>query len=249
MPIRVAVVTGGVSGMGRAHAIGLAQAGFNVTVFDSQNPSDSVLEEVGVSWISTDVREENDIEEATRAVLLRYGRIDVLVNNAGGASSSMACEDCSLDDWERTLRLNLTGPFLCIRAALPTMKRQRSGRIINVATTSVFSGTTAGLYRNGANLVPYVAAKGGIVGMTTALAREVASWNITVNAIAPGFTPTPRVLATFPKDAMDQMVKDQALRKLLEPHDATGMVVLLAGESASMITGQVIRIDGGTVMG
>lgn len=249
MNTRVAVVTGGARGMGHAHALGLAGAGFSVVVIDTQPAAGAALAQAGVSCLTADVGEEQAVAEAFSTILGRHGRIDVLVNNAGGALSGAACEDHSLAEWERTLRLNLTGPFLCIRATLPAMKLQRNGRIINVATASVYSGITAALYRDGANLVPYVAAKGGVIGLTTALAREVGPWNITVNAIAPGFTPTPRVRASFPQQAMDRMVEDQALRRTLEPQDATGMVVFLAGDSAAMVTGQVLRIDGGSAMG
>ena len=249
MNTRVAVVTGGARGMGHSHVLGLAGAGYSVVVLDTQSASDSALEQAGVSCMIADVGEEDAVKATFSAILARHGRIDVLVNNAGGALSGAACEDHSLDEWERTLRLNLTGPFLCIRAALPAMKLQRSGRIINVATASVFSGITGALYRDGANLVPYVAAKGGLVGLTTSLARELGQWNITVNAIAPGFTPTPRVRESFPQAAMERMVEDQALRRMLEPNDATGAILFLASDGAAMMTGQVLRIDGGSAMG
>lgn len=249
MSERVAVVTGAARGMGRSHALGLAGAGFSVVAIDIQPADDDALEQAGVCCVKADVADEREVAQAIGGVLARHGRVDVLVNNAGGALSGAHCEGHSLAEFEQTLRLNLTGPFLCIRAVLPAMKRQRGGRIVNVASASVFSGITAALYRDGANLVPYVAAKGGIVGLTTSLAREVGPWNITVNAVAPGFTPTPRVRAAFPQQAMDRMAEDQALRRTLEPQDVTGMVLFLAGDGAAMVTGQVMRVDGGSAMG
>jgi 3-oxoacyl-[acyl-carrier protein] reductase len=175
----------------------------------------------------------------------------VLVNNAGGALSAKTLADTTLAEWDDTLRLNLTSQFLCIRAVVPLMTVQGGGRIINIASASVFSGITASLYRGdaGANLVPYVAAKGGVFGLTTALARELGRWNITVNAVAPGFTPTDRVRARFPAEAIDRMVREQALQRVQGVEDATGAVVFLASDGGAFVTGQVIRVDGGASMG
>jgi NAD(P)-dependent dehydrogenase (short-subunit alcohol dehydrogenase family) len=129
------------------------------------------------------------------------------------------------------------------------MQAQGSGSIVNIATASAFSGITAALYRGGGNLVAYVAAKGGVVGMTYALARELGPAGIRVNAVAPGFTPTERVLASFPAEAIERMVADQAFRRVQEAGDATGAVVFLASAAARFVTGQIIRVDGGGSMG
>lgn len=246
----VAVVTGAARGMGRAHALGLAAAGFAVVGVDCDA---AALGSLGAAipdarTLVSDVTSEAAVEASIGAL----GRVDVLVNNAGGAIGAAPLGATSLDEWQATLRLNLTSQFLCIRAVLPKMLARRDGAIINIASTAAFSGITAALYRPAdpvSNLVAYVAAKGGVVGMTRALARELGPVGIRVNAVAPGFTPTPRVEAAFPRSAMDRMVADQAIACLQQAGDATGAVVFLASAAARFITGQVIRVDGGGSMG
>jgi NAD(P)-dependent dehydrogenase (short-subunit alcohol dehydrogenase family) len=254
---RVALVTGGAQGMGRSHVLGLARAGFTVVALDRDATAGRTAEAAAraesleVHACVADACDEAAVGDAVRGVRERFGRVDVLVNNAGGALSGKALAETTMAEWDDTLRLNLTSQFLCIRAVVPLMIVQGGGRIINIASASVFSGITASLYRGdeGANLVPYVAAKGGVFGLTTALARELGRGNITVNAVAPGFTPTERVRARFPAEAIDRMVADQALQRVQEADDATGAVVFLASDGGAFVTGQVIRVDGGASMG
>lgn len=253
----VAVVTGAAAGMGRAHAGGLAAAGFRVVALDRDAAGLSGLaatlgsDGAGLVTLEADVTDEQSVAEAFGAALAETGRIDVLVNNAGAALAAKPLKDTSLGEWEADIRLNLTGQFLCIRAALPAMLERGAGSIINVATTSAFSGITAALHRSegAANFVPYVAAKGGVIGMTRALARELGASGIRVNAVAPGFTPTPRVKAAFPAEAIARMVDDQAFKRVQDAQDVVGAVVFLASPGAGAITGQVIRVDCGGSMG
>ena len=250
----VALVTGGAQGMGKSHVRGLAAAGFRVVAVDNSAEALAALPgEVGdkVETCRCDVTAETEVAERFSEIARRHGRIDVLVNNAGGALHGGKLADTTLSEWDTTLRLNLTSQFLCIRAVLPVMIGQAGGSIINIATTSAFSGITAALHKGGdaANLVAYVAAKGGVVGMTRALARELGPSKIRVNVVAPGFTPTPRVRAIYPKEAIDRMVSDQAFGRVQAPDDATGAVVFLASDAAQFVTGQVIRVDGGGSMG
>jgi NAD(P)-dependent dehydrogenase (short-subunit alcohol dehydrogenase family) len=255
--MQIAVVTGGAKGMGRSYSIGLARAGFHVIAVDIDKIALTGLEEkAGSARLSVecrvmDVTDEGGVESGMAEILDCHGRIDVLVNNAGGAVANSRLEQLSLEDWQANLHLNLTSQFLCIRAVLPAMTSAQAGSIINIASTSVASGTTAALYvgEKPANLVAYVAAKGGVIAMTRALARELGSDGIRVNAVSPGFTPTDRVKANFSSRAIDRMVDDQAFKRAQRPDDTIGSVVFLASQESRFITGQNFSVDGGGSMG
>lgn len=244
-------MTGAAAGMGRAYVRGLLGAGYHVVGIDCDEAGlEALCEEFpAAEAMAADVTSEASVDEAFAGILARTGRVDVLVNNAGAAVAAKSFAETKLDEWEADLRLNLTGQFLAIRAVLPSMVARGAGSIINIATTSAFTGITAQLHRTGANFVPYVAAKGGVIAMTRALAREVGGAGVRVNAVAPGFTPTPRVKAIFPEAAIDRMVDDLAIKRVQAPDDVVGAVLFLASEDAGFVTGQVIRVDGGGSMG
>ncbi len=241
---QTALVTGASRGIGRSVALALAEAGAEVVVNYSSSPN--AAEEVvtaiktagGKAYaVKANVGEEIAIDELIKTVLERSGRLDVLVNNAGITRDGLLMR-MKTEDWQAVINLNLTGVFLCTRAVARTMLKQRSGRIINI--TSV-----VGLMGN-AGQANYAAAKAGVVGLTRSTAKEFASRGITVNAVAPGFITTDMtkeldsepILAAIP------------LGSFGTPEQVAGTVRFLAADpAAAYITGQVLQVDGGMVMG
>ena len=237
------LVTGGGRGIGRAIALALAEAGAEVVVNYSSSAS-AAAEVVGTIQdsggkayaLQANVAMENEVEALIKEVLERSGRIDVLVNNAGITRDGLMMR-MKTDDWQSVLDLNLGGVFLCSRAVIRPMLKQRSGRIINI--TSV-----VGLIGN-AGQANYAAAKAGVIGLTRSTARELASRGITVNAEAPGFIATDM---TKDLDA-EGILKNIPLGRFGTQEQVAGVVRFLAADpAASYITGQVLQVDGGMVM-
>jgi 3-oxoacyl-[acyl-carrier protein] reductase len=242
---RVALVTGASQGIGRAVALALAQAGARV-VAAARNAERlaSVVGEIEAAGgealaVRMDVAAADDVKAGFRQGIERFGRLDILVNNAAVTRDGLAVR-MKPEDWDAVLRTNLTGAHLCMQQALGTMLRQRSGRIINV--TSVVAET------GNAGQSNYVAAKAGLIGLTRAIAVEVASRSITVNAVAPGFIVSPMT------DPLSQAVKDKLLERI--PLGRMGLdsevsaaVVFLASDEAAYITGHVLDVNGGMRMG
>ena len=241
---QTALVTGASRGIGRAVALELASAGATVAV--NYASSATAAEEVVAQIIATggsayalkaDVSQEEQVEQLIAAVLERSGSLDVLVNNAGITRDGLLMR-MKTDDWQAVLDLNLSGVFLCTRAITRTMLKQKRGRIINI--TSV-----VGLMGN-AGQANYAAAKAGVIGFTRSTARELASRGITVNAVAPGFIAT-----DMTKDLKaDELLNAIPLGRYGQPEEVAGAVRFLAADpTAAYITGQVLQVDGGMVMG
>ena len=242
---KVALVTGASQGIGRATALALAQAGANVGVAarsaDKLASLVSEIEGAGGAAVAVpmDVADAGQVKAGFQQVLSRFSRLDILVNNAAITRDTLALR-MKLEDWDAVLRTNLTGAHLCIQQALGAMLKQRSGRIINLSSVVAQTGN--------AGQANYVASKAGLIGLTRAIAVEVASRNITVNAVAPGFIATPMtdVLSHEIKDKMKAMIP---LGRFGSDKDIAAAIVFLASDEASYITGQVLEVNGGVHMG
>ncbi len=244
MKDRVAFVTGASQGIGRACAAELARAGARVVAgARQQGKLAQLVEEIRseggqAEAVPLDVSSPDSIKAAFAQAAERFGPVTVLVNNAGVTRDGLALR-MSSEAWHQVLETNLTGSFLCVQAALQGMMKQRWGRIINVTSVVALSGNPG--------QANYVSAKAGLIGLTKSLALEIASRNITVNAVAPGF------IATGMTEALDEKVREQILtavplKRMGEPEEIAKAVAFLAGEDASYITGQVLSVNGGLYM-
>lgn len=242
---QVALVTGASQGIGRATALALADSGAKVAVAARNAEKLAALvaeiESRGGSALAVpmDVAVPDQVKSGFQQLLAKFGRLDILVNNAAITRDTLALR-MKLDDWDAVLRTNLTGALLCIQQALGAMLKQRSGRIINV--TSVVAQT------GNAGQANYVASKAGLIGLTRAIAVEVASRGITVNAIAPGFIETP-MTDPLPQELKDKMKSLIPLGRFGAGRDVAAAIVFLASPEAAYITGQVLGVNGGLHMG
>lgn len=237
---RVAIITGAGQGLGRAFAHGFAAQGAVPVIAEiNEDKGRAVAAETGGLYVRTDVSDPASVDAMARAVLDAYARIDVLVNNAAIFSTleMRPFEEIPLDEWERVLRVNLTGPFLCARAVAPAMRKARWGRIINIASAAVSLGRP--------NYLHYIASKAGLAGMTNSLARELGSHGITVNAILPGATFTEIPRKTVTPEQKKAIVGMQCIPRPEVPEDLVGVVLFLASPASGFVTGQALTVDGG----
>jgi 3-oxoacyl-[acyl-carrier protein] reductase len=238
---KVAIVTGGTRGIGLATARLLAEDGASVVVSgrDAARLEAAVkeLESLGAPAmaVAADAAKREDADRLVEATRERFGRIDVLVNNAGITRDQLLVR-MKDDDWDQVLDTNLRGVFLMTRAVGKVMMRQKSGRIINIASTAGAMGNPG--------QVNYSAAKAGVIGLTKAAGRELAHWNILVNAVAPGLIETD-MAASIPAEAREAMLQQVPLKRIGQGREVAEVVRFLAGDGASYITGQTIHVNGG----
>ena len=242
---RTVIVTGGSRGIGRA--ICLAFAGEGARLFfnyhsadDAARETEALVADAGgeATGLQADVAAEADVAAFFKRVLETTGRVDVLVNNAGVTRDGLLVRMKTVD-WDAVMDTNLKGAFLCCRAAAKPMMKQRGGRIINLSSVVAFAGN--------AGQTNYVASKAGVIGLTRAVARELASRGITANAVAPGFVETDMTAAVADK-AREAMVSQIPLKRVGRPEDVAAAVIFLASKGAAYITGQVIHVSGGMYM-
>jgi len=241
---QVVVVTGAAVGIGAAVAEQAAREGARVAALDIDREGlaalAATLTAAGADTLALrcDATSPADVGRAVDAAAGRWGRIDVLVNNAGGFFKVVAVEEIADDEWDEIVRLNLTSVFVCCKAVLPIMKRQRRGRIVSVAS---IAGRTA----NVLTAAHYAAAKGGILAFTRHVAREVAALGITVNAVAPGTTATPRVMRARTPEATREIAAAMPVGRLGTPDEIAEAILFLASDGARFVTGATLDVNGG----
>lgn len=246
---KVAIITGGAEGIGQAYALGFSREKAKVVVADIDFPvAEALVHRIMKQGnealaIKTDVSKVSDTEEMVKKALERFGRIDILVNNAAKFSRNLTvrvpCWELDPEEWEKTIAVNLTGVFLCCRAVLPHMIKQKGGKIINIASSLAFMGAE--------RFTHYSASKGGVVTFTRALAREVGVYNINVNTLCPGYT-----LSGGPAFSTEESrqfeIPSRILKRPEYPEDLVGTAIYLASSDSDFMTGQAIVVDGGVIL-
>jgi 3-oxoacyl-[acyl-carrier protein] reductase len=247
---KVTVITGAAHGIGKAYARRFAEEGAHVVIADidrggGQTAAKALMEAGFSAWArATDVRNYMNVEGLMRETADRFGRIDVLLNNAAIYVTQKLwkgpVEDLDLAEWDRVIEVNLKGVFLCCKAAIPIMKQQRSGKIINIASGTFFSGS--------GNMPHYTSAKGGVVALTRVLARQLGEWGINVNCMTPGSTMSEDSVTEEVLKRRESSIDKRAFRRVETPADIVGTALFLASSDSDFITGQLVVVEGGGIM-
>jgi len=245
---KVAVITGAGHGIGKAYARRFAEEGARVVIAEideraGQAAADSLVEAGYRAWArAADVRSPESLDGLVRETVERFGRIDVLLNNAAVYVTERLwkgpIEELAVEEWDRVLGVNLKGVFLACRAVIPEMKRQKSGKIINVASGTFFSGT--------GNMPHYTASKGGVVALTRVMARQLGPWGINVNCMTPGSTMSEETVTDAVRQRRESSAGDRAFARVELPQDVVGTALFLASSDSDFMTGQLLVVDGGS---
>lgn len=246
---KTAIVTGGGAGIGEGISLGLARAGANVVVMDRNLENASAVAKEIVSLggkaipFKADVTKKSEVQATVAAAEKEFGTVDILVNNAGIEAPATLLQDLSEEQWDRVLSVNLKGVFLCTQAVIPTMIKQKKGKIVNIGSIASIRMTFFGS-------VEYTASKHAVAGMTQHLAWELADSNINVNCVCPGGVVTPLMESGTTPELRDTVTKRLVpLGRMSTPDDIAQAVIFLASEGSDMITGQILPVDGGLLTG
>ncbi len=235
------IVTGGSQGIGRAYVKAFAQEGANVVIADIVEPGDFLKEVKGGSctYMETDIRKEESTLALAQAVVERFGRIDVLVNNAAraGRTARWPLMEIKLEDWDEIYAVNVRGTMLCVRAVVPAFEKAGRGKIVNIASDSFYKGHPG--------MLAYVSSKGAVIGMTRSLSKELGKFGVNVNAVAPDWIPLGPDRDNPPPYA-ESVLNSRVFQRHMDPEDAVGAVLFLASSESDFITGVTLPVSGGS---
>jgi 3-oxoacyl-[acyl-carrier protein] reductase len=247
---KVTIVTGAAHGIGKAYARRFSEEGAHVVIADIDQPggeavAKALIDSGGSAWArATDVRSFEDVEALMRETVDRLGRIDVLLNNAAIYVTQKLwkgpIEELALEEWDRVLEVNLKGVFLCSKAVIPIMKKQRSGKIMNIASGTFFSGS--------GDMPHYTTAKGGVVALTRVMARQLGEWDINVNCMTPGSTMSEESVTEEVLKRRQESMDKRCFKRVENPADIVGTAVFLASSDSDFVTGQLLVVEGGGIM-
>jgi 3-oxoacyl-[acyl-carrier protein] reductase len=247
---KVAIITGAAHGIGKAYARRFAEEGAHVVIADidgeaGEATANAIIDSGGSAWArTTDVRSLPNVDGLMKETVKKFGRVDVLLNNAAIYVTQQLwkgpVEELTLEEWDRVIEVNLKGVFLCSKAVIPVMKQQKSGKIINIASGTFFSGS--------GNMPHYTTAKGGVVALTRVMARQLGEWGINVNCMTPGSTMSEESASDEVIKRREGSVDKRAFRRIETPADIVGTALFLASPDSDFVTGQLLVVEGGGIM-
>lgn len=247
---KVTIITGAAHGIGKAYARRFAEEGAHVVIADvdgagGEATAKALLDAGGSAWArATDVTQFSNVEGLMRETVAKFGKVDVLLNNAAIYVTQKLwkgpVEELALEEWDRVIEVNLKGVFLCSKAAIPIMKRQKSGKIINIASGTFFSGS--------GNMPHYTTAKGGVVALTRVMARQLGEFGINVNCMTPGSTMSEESVSEEVRKRREGSMDKRAFRRVETPADIVGTALFLASSDSDFVTGQLLVVEGGGIM-